>query len=206
MARPLSNVARRRTASTPFFSFAQSLFAGFELNFCRLTRTYHGLVTNHAVLVQYERKLSALQIGFEQARSSNFLSTILLVLAIVVFLATTLLVLGRQISLAFPTVSASFATLAARRFHRNRRAQSKIRRLQSYYCRAVQRVKGDWAGTGVTGEEFSEPLHPYARDLNLFGEGSLFERICIACPRDPSAHIPSVHLRLDFDYRFSPQR
>src|ERR1035438_4775656 len=51
-------------------------------------------------------------------------------------------------------------------------------RLKRFYDRAVQRVKGNWAGSGVTGEEFSDPGHVYATDLHVFGEGSLFELLC----------------------------
>ncbi len=46
--------------------------------------------------------------------------------------------------------------------------------------RAIQRVRGDWAGSGVPGIEFEDPDHLYSADLNLFGEGSLLERICTA--------------------------
>lgn len=35
-------------------------------------------------------------------------------------------------------------------------------------------------GGGPNGEEFSDPGHVYARDLNVFGEGSLFELLCTA--------------------------
>ena len=41
-------------------------------------------------------------------------------------------------------------------------------------------MRGDWAGEGNRGEEFLDPQHPYARDLNVFGERSLFERLSIA--------------------------
>jgi DNA mismatch repair ATPase MutS len=51
-------------------------------------------------------------------------------------------------------------------------------RLKRFYDRAMQRVRGDWAGAGVTGEEFSDPGHVYATDLHVFGEGSLFELLC----------------------------
>lgn len=56
-------------------------------------------------------------------------------------------------------------------------------RLKRFYDRAVKRVKGDWPGTGFTGEAFHDAAHPYANDLNIFGEGSLFELLCIARSR-----------------------
>jgi hypothetical protein len=52
-------------------------------------------------------------------------------------------------------------------------------RLKRFYERAVRRLKGDWAGSGTAGEKFSEADHVYAHDLTIFGEGSLFELLCI---------------------------
>jgi MutS domain V len=53
-------------------------------------------------------------------------------------------------------------------------------RLKLFYIRAVERVKGNWVRTGATGEEFDDLSHVYAADLHVFGEGSLFELLCIA--------------------------
>ncbi len=55
-----------------------------------------------------------------------------------------------------------------------------MRRLQHFYGRAAGRVKGLWRGEGHTGDEFEDAGHVYARDLGLFGHGSLFELLCIA--------------------------
>jgi len=38
-------------------------------------------------------------------------------------------------------------------------------------------------GTGETGERFQNASHPYSRDLDLFGEGSLFQLLCTARTR-----------------------
>jgi hypothetical protein len=55
-----------------------------------------------------------------------------------------------------------------------------MRRVKRFCERAIQRVRGDWAGNGCAGEDFADPGHVYAHDLNVFGEGSLFELLCIA--------------------------
>jgi hypothetical protein len=44
----------------------------------------------------------------------------------------------------------------------------------------VERLEGRWIGNGISGEEFEVQDHVYAADLNLFGRGSLFERVCTA--------------------------
>ena len=44
-----------------------------------------------------------------------------------------------------------------------------------YYERCLQRLDGKWSGIGPEGEDFLDPLHPYAGDLDIFGVGSLFQ-------------------------------
>ncbi len=45
----------------------------------------------------------------------------------------------------------------------------------TFYERGMARLQDRWAGGGETGERFLDPAHPYARDLDLFGQASLFE-------------------------------
>src|SRR6202046_4905736 len=52
-----------------------------------------------------------------------------------------------------------------------------------FYERCLARIGDKWMGTGETGDRFSDPSHPYARDLNIFGVGSLFELLCTARTR-----------------------
>ena len=58
-----------------------------------------------------------------------------------------------------------------------------------------------WAGTGVDGLAYLDVDHPYAADLDLFGKGSLFERLCTAQTRSRRGSIaawlvaPSSHPR-----------
>jgi hypothetical protein len=51
-------------------------------------------------------------------------------------------------------------------------------RILAFYERGLQRLHQQWAGTGETGDRFLDPAHPYARDLDVFGKGSLFELLC----------------------------
>jgi hypothetical protein len=52
-----------------------------------------------------------------------------------------------------------------------------------FYERGLARLDDRWAGSGERGERFLDPLHPYARDLDLFGKASLFELLCTARTR-----------------------
>ena len=68
--------------------------------------------------------------------------------------------------------------------HERRLESIRLRqRTIHFYERGIARLEDRWAGTGETGERFLEPNHPYARDLDLFGRGSLFELICTARTR-----------------------
>ncbi|WP_446742971.1 MutS-related protein [Silvibacterium acidisoli] len=63
---------------------------------------------------------------------------------------------------------------------RKKRLQERVSR---FYARGLARVNGQWAGTGSAGDRFLDPEHPYARDLDLFGAGGLFELLCSARTR-----------------------
>ena len=64
-----------------------------------------------------------------------------------------------------------------------RRKSQRAARAAEFYGKGLARMEGRWAGTGVSGLGFLDPDHPYAGDLDLFGEGSLFERLCTARTR-----------------------
>ena len=47
----------------------------------------------------------------------------------------------------------------------------------------MARLEDRWAGGGNRGERFGDAHHVYSADLDLFGEGSLFELLCAARTR-----------------------
>jgi hypothetical protein len=58
------------------------------------------------------------------------------------------------------------------------RLRSRLRRTEraeDFYRRGIARLEDRWSGTGKTGERFLDRQHPYARDLDIFGRGSLYE-------------------------------
>jgi hypothetical protein len=65
-------------------------------------------------------------------------------------------------------------------FERTRRAKQIARRAIAHYELGLARLEDRWAGQGISGNEFLDEHHPYAADLDLFGRGSLFERLCEA--------------------------
>lgn len=53
-------------------------------------------------------------------------------------------------------------------------------RAVEYYTKGVDRIAGNWIGQGQNGSNYCDPDHPYTEDLDIFGEGSLFELMCAA--------------------------
>ena len=137
-------------------------------------------MTIHEVLVQYEERVRQLHTGIEQLRLPNALTAGVLTLALGLFLALSLYAIRGQVSFLWPSLPITVAAASAQRLHRNRQSRYRMWRLKCFYDRAVQRVKGNWVGSETAGERFSDADHVYARDLTIFGEGSLFELLCIA--------------------------
>jgi len=77
---------------------------------------------------------------------------------------------------------AAFVGIAA--YHsRILRARELAERAVAFYERGLARVEDRWAGNGETGDRFDDPHHVYAADLDLFGEGSLFQLLSTARTR-----------------------
>jgi MutS domain V len=63
---------------------------------------------------------------------------------------------------------------------KNGRAHGGMQRIVSFYDLGLLRLRHEWQGRGIDGKEFLPNNHIYASDLELFGEGSLFELLCTA--------------------------
>jgi MutS domain V len=137
-------------------------------------------VTIPEVLVQYEERSRQLHAGIEHLRLPHALAAAVMTLAFGVFLALSLYAIRGQVSFLWPSLPITVAAASARRLRRNRQSRYRMWRLTRFYDRALQRVKGNWVGSETTGESFSDADHVYSRDLMIFGEGSLFELLCIA--------------------------
>jgi hypothetical protein len=100
--------------------------------------------------------------------------------AVGICLVLGVLALRHRVPVWWPVLPVPIAAAAVPRYLRLRREGTRAWRLKTYYARAIERVSGEWQGTGVSGEEFHEPGHPYAHDLGVLGKGSLFELLCVA--------------------------
>jgi len=64
-----------------------------------------------------------------------------------------------------------------------RRRHAHAGRAAEFYRRGLARLEDRWAGGGNRGLRFADVHHVYSADLDLFGEGSLFELLCAARTR-----------------------
>ncbi len=69
------------------------------------------------------------------------------------------------------------------------RSAECVGRAISFYERGIARLENRWQGTGETGDQFADPHHPYASDLDLFGRASLFELLSTARTRGGEARL-----------------
>jgi MutS domain V len=72
------------------------------------------------------------------------------------------------------------------------RTLSDSRQLETFYSRGLARLDDKWAGHGDAGQRFLDAKHLYARDLDIFGAGSLYELTSLA------ASAPGQHTLADW--------
>ena len=105
------------------------------------------------------------------------------------FLAGSAVILGwlslRSHLLSLWWLLAPFAAFVAIASWHSRilRSRELKQRAVAFYERGLARIEDRWAGTGETGERFSDPHHVYAADLDLFGNASLFQLLSTARTR-----------------------
>jgi hypothetical protein len=149
-------------------------------DFLRFQSDIMNAVTVSEILMQYESRLRELQAGMMHGRLHCNSAAVALAIAVALFLTLGLYAVRQQVAFWWPCIAVPFAAVSARRFHCARESRYRTSRLKRFYERAVQRIQGNWVGIGATGEEFRKVDHVYASDLNIFGEGSLFELLCTA--------------------------
>lgn len=119
-------------------------------------------------------RLEARDAMLSRARGAIFLGGAVLVFAVVSrewLPAWTLLV---------PAVAFLWAVIAHDRAITGSRVAA---RSVGFWSLALDRLEDRWSGRGESGDRFLDPAHPYAGDLDVFGTGSLFQRISTARTR-----------------------
>lgn len=133
--------------------------------------------------VTYQRALAALRPRLAQLESADrFLGYAKVAVFLAGMIAAVLLLRSPQrLPLLFIPAVGFVILLAAH--NRVLARLSLLRRSTDFYHRGLTRLNDQWAGTGEAGDRFLDAAHPYARDLDLFGHGSLFDLLCTARTR-----------------------
>src|SRR5262245_10866642 len=71
----------------------------------------------------------------------------------------------------------------ARRHELVIRRKTRTSRAVTFYERGLSRIEDRWAGQGEAGDQFRSASHPYCDDLDLFGNGGLFQLLSTARTR-----------------------
>jgi MutS domain V len=75
-----------------------------------------------------------------------------------------------------------FFILAVAHQRAKRRLLTSLR-IIAFYERGLAHIENRWMGTGETGDRFQDQSHAYSRDLDLFGNGSMFQLLCASRTR-----------------------
>lgn len=124
---------------------------------------------------EYDRRLDAwrariIALDAAHLRVSNLRLVTAGAAAIACWLAFARNVISPVWILGIAAVFLALMVIHARILERRERAH----RAERWYVRGLDRLGGSWMGKGRNGTRFLDH-HPYARDLDLFGRGSVFE-------------------------------
>jgi MutS domain V len=129
-------------------------------------------------LTQYQKRLAALDQRLDYIGSAR-------VAAAVIGVVFTPAVLWMQFISPWWLV-APVAALIALSIAKNQAAAARdtLRRATAFHQRGLDRLDDCWMGKGDQGSRYANEDHLYAADLDLFGKGSLYERLCEAHTRE----------------------
>ena len=126
---------------------------------------------------EYKLRLVTWQNRLKDVRSTDRLFMQLRVAAFIATIFTGVACLGEVVSWYWVLLPMSaFGVLlrlnnpVIRRLHRSIAAVE-------YYEAALLRLQGEWRSAPADGSEFKDALHPWSADLDVFGPGSIFQRV-----------------------------
>jgi MutS domain V len=132
----------------------------------------------------YQSRLSALQsVEARYSRQDRLFVAAKLTTGVLIVIAVVWLAKYHAAQIAYVFVPIALLLGLFMAHERVLRSLRRCVRLRGFYAQGITRLEDRWAGTGQQGEAFLDASHPYARDLDLFGKGSLFELLCTARTR-----------------------
>lgn len=138
-----------------------------------------GIAAVTGVLAGYRENLRDIQkrlIDIRRYKSKALIVLGALGLLFVVLLFTA--AMNRNSPIALFVIPLIGLSVAWRRYVKLQGASLELAHQADFYERGVYRLIGAWHGKGATGREFARENHLYQWDLDILGEGSLFEFLC----------------------------
>lgn len=140
---------------------------------------YHAVMGVNPTLLSYQNRLVELHATASQVRLGQVVAFGVMALAIVAIIVLAFFSLVQQrVRFAWTFAPVPVAIYSGMIGKRRNSSLLTALRITSYYERGVGRLSGQWVGFGIDGAEFQPVDHSYAKDLHLFGKGSLFELLC----------------------------
>ena len=124
---------------------------------------------------EYEARLAARRDSLASAEAGHQRLGTFRLLTALVTAGILWLALSQHLSLAYLGIPAAIFIALVVAHSRLDRIRKAAQRAVDYYTRAISRLDDKWTDSGETGERFRDAAHPYADDLDLFGQASLFQ-------------------------------
>lgn len=131
----------------------------------------------------FEEKIAAENAYIEQHKKKyNSLTNLRLLVGVLCFIITYVFI-EMKVSAFYWVGAAAFYILFIKCVQKHKRVKEQLQRAKGLITineDYLKRLNGEWTHFEDKGEEFGEENHPYALDLDIVGEKSLFQLICVA--------------------------
>jgi len=147
----------------------------------------------NSVETEYEQRLSHLQAGVSSAKRRQSMA----LFGLITCLILTLVSVAWKEHTTYLTVSVLpllGATIALREYLKWHARALEYARRSGFYERGLDRLRGAWQTTELTGEEFEREGHLYQFDLQILGKSSLFALLCTTRSQAGAARLASYLL------------
>lgn len=150
-----------------------------SVNMAEMSQECVGYIDDTSVLASYSSRLTSLRSELTIAQSARSRSLFLMAGCVCLgILLIGLAPMHRATALLWWAAPLGGACYALRRYVGSGGQWRQIEKRCEYFERGIRRLTGMWQGHGRTGEEFARENHLYQNDLNVIGDGSLFELLC----------------------------
>lgn len=133
---------------------------------------------------EYQKRFGERKTVWDRCLNRSRMVGVLRLAVGLLFVATLWLALGRGLFSGWFALLPVSVFVGLVYYHdRVDRAAQRAKRAVTFYERGLERIENRWQGKGTSGSTYADEPHLYAKDLDLFGEGSIFELLCTARTR-----------------------